>query len=48
MANAITRIYEHREDFSRGARKQAEQHLSLEKMTDAYLAHMELPRRQAP
>ncbi len=44
MAHAVTQVRDNWENFSLGARKQAEQHLSLEKMTDAYLDHMELPR----
>jgi glycosyltransferase involved in cell wall biosynthesis len=45
MADAITKVYENWENFSPGARRQAERHLSIEKMTEAYLDLMELPHQ---
>lgn len=44
MAKAVTYIYKHWDDFAKGARKQAINKISIDKIMDAYLDFMELPR----
>jgi glycosyltransferase involved in cell wall biosynthesis len=44
MAEAVTKIHTNYDSFARGARLQAEQHLSISSCIDEYLNFMELPR----
>lgn len=45
MADAVTKIRENHDAFARGARRQAELHLSITASVDEYLDMLDLPRR---
>jgi glycosyltransferase involved in cell wall biosynthesis len=43
MAAGVATVHDNWQDFALGARRQAEQHVSLEKMVDTYLDFLQLP-----
>jgi glycosyltransferase involved in cell wall biosynthesis len=47
MADAVTKVRENYDAFRRGARRQAELHLSITASVDEYLDMLDLPRRHS-